>query len=145
MSGLPQTVSKSVIARNPHLFSNASSLTTPFAQDASLSPKRPSSRKSVEERLNKTERRWLAVLRERGHHDAAPWRVRLVLANSVTYVPDFYIPHTLGKPTFFEVKGAFQREKGEIKLRMAASQFPEFRFIKATWKSGRWTETEVKP
>ncbi len=139
---LPSTISKSVIALNPHLYGPAKIPAVLFIDPPRLTEK---PRKSVEERLNKTERRWLAVLRERGHHDAAPWRIRLVLANGVTYVPDFYVPHTLGKPTFFETKGAFQREKGEIKLRMAASQFPEFRFIKATWADGRWTEAEVKP
>lgn len=103
-------------------------------------------RKSVEDQLNRTERRWLETNRALY---PKPFGITLRLANGVKFTPDFYVAPMGGgicsKPTFFETKGAYIRPDAWTKLKMAASLFSEFTFIMAQWKDGQWTETEIKP
>jgi hypothetical protein len=152
---IPSRVSKSFIALNPHLYGTGSGAEPTERKNVSLGGAAAKGaglpvpiRKSVEERLNKTERRWLAVLRERAYERIGIQDVTLRLANGVRYTSDFsaVTKCEVGRfLTLYECKGGFEREDSWIKLKMAASQFPVFRFVKAQWKDGQWTETEIKP
>jgi|GEM_PF-3788975 len=99
-------------------------------------------RSEAEQSLNKTEKAWLSVLRGRGLAVRVQ-AVTLRLANKVRYTPDFSAVSD-GRYVFWEVKGAFVREDAWIKLKTAASLYPEFTFILAQKKRG-WTEKEIKP
>lgn len=54
-------------------------------------------------------------------------RVTLKLADDTRYTPDFWVLELDGSVSIIEVKGFF-REDALVKLKVAASQFPEFRF-----------------
>jgi hypothetical protein len=70
----------------------------------------------------------------------------LILAPGVRYTPDFL---ALGgsvmreQYTFYEVKGAFIRDRALIKPRMAAALWPFWRFVLAQWKEGQWRFREI--
>lgn len=54
-------------------------------------------------------------------------RVTLKLADDTRYTPDFYVLELDGSVSLIEVKG-FMRDDALVKLKVAATQFPEFRF-----------------
>ena len=54
-------------------------------------------------------------------------RLTLKLADDTRYTPDFYVLELDGSVSLVEVKG-FMRDDALVKLKVAASQFPEFRF-----------------
>ncbi len=148
---LPNTISKSTIARNPHLFGqsnqtpDASSLTMPLAQGAFVSSGRgavPSIRKSVEERLNKTECRWLAELRRRQYGPIHIQAVILQIGHDCRYTCDFFTP--LPRPRFWEVKG-FRRDDAMVKLRVAARVHSWAKFVLVEWEKKAWIEMEIAP
>lgn len=60
-------------------------------------------------------------------------RVTLKLADDTRYTPDFYVLELDGSVSLTEVKG-FMRDDALVKLKVAASQFPEFRFY--LWQQG---------
>jgi hypothetical protein len=132
--------SKSFRRLNPALYPGEDTERIDCAPVAS----RKTERKAVEERLNKTEKRWLFELRARGLM-VKPFGLTLLLANGVRFTPDFYCCISHRQPLFYEVKGAYVRPDAWTKLKMAASLFPEFTFIIAQWKDGAWTEMEIKP
>lgn len=70
-----------------------------------------------------------------------PWR--FVLAEGVTYTPDFLVVPKEGPLQIHEVKG-FMREDARVKLYTASRQFPWFRFFKAVKENGGWVLTEVE-
>lgn len=98
-----------------------------------------------EQKLNKTERRFLQILRARhGRENVGIQNITLKIADDCRYSPDFSVTR-LGRITFWEVKGGFMREDGFIKLKVAARAFPEFLFVLAQYKDKAWTEKEVAP
>lgn len=106
----------------------------------------PTGESEMERRLNKTEKRFLAVLRDRKYQTIGIQEITLRLAFDLRYTPDF---HTFYAPTdlftFWEVKGGFEREDAAVKIKMAAARFPHWQFVKAVWEEGLWTETVVRP
>lgn len=98
-----------------------------------------------EELLNKTERRWLDVLRGRNYSHVMVKPITLKLGHDCRYTPDLVTADTAGLVTIWEVKGAYVYEKAMYKPRMAARMFPFFRFVLAQWKDGQWTESLIKP
>jgi hypothetical protein len=98
-----------------------------------------------EQRLNKTERRWLDVLRSRNFVGLGIQSLTLKLGHDCRYTPDFITCDVAGLVTLWEVKGPWIYEKAMYKPRTAARQFPWFRFVLAQWKTGQWTETLIKP
>lgn len=54
-------------------------------------------------------------------------RVTLKLGDDLRYTPDFYVLELDGSVSLIEVKG-FMREDALVKLKAAATAFPEFRF-----------------
>jgi hypothetical protein len=96
-----------------------------------------------EDKLNKTERAFLVLLRLRGAERVRIQAVRLKLADNCTYLPDFSCS-VAGRFTFYETKGGFMREDGWLKLKLAARLYPEFDFVLAVKTKQGWKETPVK-
>lgn len=105
----------------------------------------PTGESEMERRLNKTEKRFLAVLRSRNYKLIGIQEITLRLAFDLRYTPDFHTGYYGGSITFWEVKGGFEREDARVKIKMAAAKFPHCQFIKAVWKDGLWTETVIRP
>ena len=59
-------------------------------------------------------------------------KITLRLADRTTYTPDFQVMFPDGKIQFHEVKG-FMRDDANVKLKVAAEQFPEFQFTLVKW------------
>ena len=55
-------------------------------------------------------------------------RLTLKLADDTRYTPDFYVLYPDGTVQLIETKG-FMRDDARVKLRVAATQYPEFEFI----------------
>lgn len=75
--------------------------------------------------------------------------VRLRLADGVWFVPDFLVVLPGGRADFHEVKGAkggrwYSREKGKLKVRIAADLFRGFWRIAVAWPlgGGAWGREE---
>lgn len=75
--------------------------------------------------------------------------ITLRLANRTTYTPDFYVLCCDGSMEFVEVKGSWKapnQDKSRVKLKVAAEQYPEFRFVavtrQATRDGGGWVREE---
>ncbi len=71
-----------------------------------------------------------------------PFRLRL--ANGAYYKPDFMVINPDRTMTIFEVKGHF-REAAKVRVKVAASLHPYFRFIVVTRSEGVWHLEEFKP
>jgi hypothetical protein len=69
--------------------------------------------------------------------------VRLILAPSTTYQPDF-LAQTKDGLRFYEVKG-WCRDDAMVKLKVAAKMYPCFEFVLVTREKGRWVEQLVAP
>lgn len=97
-----------------------------------------------ESKLNKTERAYLAVLRSQRHQNVRVQAITLKLADDCRLTVDFTYLTKEGEMVFVDVKG-WQREDALIKMKVAARQFPEFRF-QIVKKSGiGWAVDDVKP
>jgi hypothetical protein len=55
-------------------------------------------------------------------------KVRLILAETCTYTPDFEVLMPDGTKEFHEVKGHWE-DDALVKIKVAAEQFPEYRFL----------------
>lgn len=102
--------------------------------------------KSPEQKLNKLETRWLAVLRTRYADPIGIQNITLRLANGVRYTPDLNVWTVAPLPRLicFETKGLHRfREKGILKLKWAATEYPHFDFVLVTWNKDtqQWSET----
>jgi hypothetical protein len=82
--------------------------------------------------LNKTERRYLEILRQR---EELVWigvhTFRLRMAANTHYTPDFATLDKDGLFTMIDTKGEFTREDAQLKIKLAARMFPMFRWVKA--------------
>lgn len=91
--------------------------------------------------MNKTEAAYadaLEQLRQVGQIQA--WRfeaVTFVLGDDCRYTPDFLLIHCDRTIEFREVKG-FWRDDARVKIRIAASLFPWFRFTGVRRERGVW-------
>lgn len=78
--------------------------------------------------------------------------ISLALADlKTTYRPDFYVVTTSGQIVYFEVKARTKAGKvlledaGRVKFKVAASEYPEFRFVVASYSStGGWKFEEYE-
>jgi hypothetical protein len=68
----------------------------------------------------------------------------LYLARGLRYHPDFMVIYADGAVEIHEVKG-FWRDDAKAKIKMAADEFPMFRFRSFSLKKGKWEEMEFKP
>ena len=98
-----------------------------------------------EEKLNKLERAWLAVLRDRGAEwiGIEPFGLKLA-SHRCRYHPDF-ITLKDGLLTAYECKGPQFWDDAKVKLKVAAREYPFIRFVLVKREGGRWIETEVAP
>lgn len=98
-----------------------------------------------EDRLNKTERAYLAHLRSQSQN---VWigvqNLTVKLADDCRLTPDFAVLDRSGKLALVDVKG-FQREDALIKMKVAARLFPMFTFYIVKRDGGGWLETIVRP
>lgn len=86
------------------------------------------------------------------HGEIVAWRyeaITLRLAERTTYTPDFLVLKPDGAVELYEVKGGFIREDANVKLKVAAAQYPWFRFllVRAAGRKGAriWSAVEVHP
>ncbi len=63
--------------------------------------------------------------------------VKVRLAQGTYYTPDFVIFEKDGSISFHEVKG-FWREAARLRIKVAAEQWPQFRFVAVRWVKGDW-------
>lgn len=88
---------------------------------------------------NKTETRWLQRLAADPSVLSATYEgVTLRLADGVRYTPDVFVVYRDGSLGLDEVKGAYVRPDALVKLRIAVSQYPAFRWRLAMWRRGEW-------
>jgi len=83
-------------------------------------------------KLNKTETRYLEILRSRPENlwiGVHVWRARI--AANTHYTPDFATLDTDGVFTFYDSKGGFVYEDSQLKMKLVARMFPFFRWVKA--------------
>jgi hypothetical protein len=84
---------------------------------------------------NKTEARYNRErLAGKGKYEALSFR----MANGHRYTPDWYEPETA---TVHEVKGAYKfgsHGRARLAFDQCRAEFPQFRFVWATWKKGQW-------
>ena len=99
----------------------------------------------IDDGMNKTEAAYAQVLEIRKRADEVVSyefeRIKLKLATRTFYTPDFFV--TL--PTHFEVhevKG-FWRDDARVKFKVAAEQFPYFRFLAVTKAKREWRYEEI--
>lgn len=99
-------------------------------------------------RMNKTEARYAQEILEPAKRtgqilDYQFEAVKLRLADSTWYSPDFLVTerdHTL---TIHEVKGGFVREDAWIKLKVIAELYPQMAVLKCQYDKGKWTISYV--
>jgi len=97
-----------------------------------------------EQKLNQTEKRYLAWLRAQGDLWIGIQCFTLKLGHDCRYTPDFWALDELGLRAI-DTKGKHVWEDSIIKLRIAARLFPFFRFLKASEANGLWKHKEFKP
>jgi hypothetical protein len=99
-----------------------------------------------EDGLNKTELRYLAMLRARYDESTIGIQdIRLRLSKSLHYTPDLYLIDCDGgdlRIVFWEVKGPHRfRREGITRVKMAARLYPQFDFWLCEWDGREWKET----
>jgi hypothetical protein len=81
--------------------------------------------------MNKTEAAYAQTLEARKRtgliHDWKFEKLTLKIADDCRYTPDFMVIENDGAITVTEIKG-FWRDDARVKIRVAAQQFPYFRF-----------------
>lgn len=103
------------------------------------------SKTTDEEKLNKLERDWLRELRlMHPKENIGIQSITLKLANDCRLTPDFWTVDPNGQHIFWETKG-YMRGDADVKLRVAARLFLQFRFILVTREKGKWVQTPIKP
>jgi hypothetical protein len=100
--------------------------------------------------LNKLESEWLVVLERRyGPDQVKPQAKKYKLANGCWYCPDFSVnAKLLGSivlETCYEVKGKYAWEDAMVKLKVAAHQWPDVKWVLAWKEDGEWKEQWVLP
>jgi len=98
--------------------------------------------------MNRTEQAYANELEARRlSGDVASWMYEpagLRLAANTTYNPDFLVVLEDGTTEWHEVKG-FWRDDARVKIKVAATRFPFWRFIAVTKKAGAWIVEEFEP
>lgn len=104
---------------------------------------RPSTR---EQKLNNLERRRLAYLRRLNVPSLRIQAITLLIAEDCRYTADFTYLDCNGRMVFEDTKGPHVWEDSLIKMKTAAHQFTEFRFVLVREdRIGGWVAQEVKP
>lgn len=127
-------------ALNPALIaSHRSPATVPLDEKATIGSQK--AKKGRE--MNLTERQFEALLKQAFPGQEILYeRYTLKLAHDLRYTPDFAVVHRDGTIIFYEVKGAFIRDRALIKPKMAAEMF-NHRFWIAQKIDGQFRNTEI--
>lgn len=105
-------------------------------------PEAPRLRQRQGPKLNKTETAFLEWLCARyDPKDIRAQAVTLVLGNGTRYTPDFF---NLRASLAWETKG-FMRDDAAVKIKVAASLYPEIKFHLVTRDGGAWSIQEMVP
>lgn len=100
-------------------------------------------------RKNRTEEAYAAILQARKLarevEDFGFERVKLRLADGAWYTPDFDVTLADGSLEFHETKGGFIREAGMLRIKVAAHQYPHWRFYLVQHKDGQWGRRLMLP
>ena len=102
-------------------------------------PRKP----KVEEGLNKLETKRLAYLRMLKVPLLRVQAIKLRLADNTHYTADFTYLDVNGKLTFEDTKGPHIWEDSWIKAKVAASLYPEYRFVVVREDGMGWTIQEA--
>jgi hypothetical protein len=146
LSHIPTNPSKSFVARNPHLYGgqNAKVVTRQIQEGIKRTVNRL--RQSDKPPLNKLETEFynhlLFSIRE-SFGIVRQQAKRYKLANGTWYKPDF-TSMVDGRETAWEVKGPYSYRAGMDKLKIAAHQWPEVRFVLVWKQDGVWQEQEIR-
>ncbi len=95
-------------------------------------------------KLNKTERAYLQFLRIGGTRLVGIQNITFKLGDDCRYTPDFNHLNQDEHLVFSEVKG-FMRDDALVKLKVAARQFPIFKFVLVRKNGTGWDITEIRP
>lgn len=101
-------------------------------------------------RMNKTEARYQQEvieprLRSGEYRSARFEAIKLRLADRTFYTPDFAVVNdATGEIELHEVKGYWE-EDARVKIKVAAHQYPEYRFIAIQHQKGQWKTEEFSP
>jgi hypothetical protein len=119
-------------------------------ESASLEGRRPRKKgraRRVPGQMNGYETKYSLILDERKRKgEVYDWRFEpfgLRLAPSTFYHPDFIVQMEDGGLEIHEVKGGFVKEDAWVKLKVAASMFPYFTFIKCQYYRKEWSYKEI--
>lgn len=97
--------------------------------------------------MNKTEERYAWILEGRklaGEIQRYEFeKITLKLGDDCRYTPDFYVVNRESEIEMHEVKGTFMRDDAQVKIKVAAENFP-FRFFLARYSKVGWEVTEIK-
>ncbi len=104
--------------------------------------------------MNKLEEAWFNRVSSQNPNYPRPRAHSLTfkLANGVTYCPDVFVSEwpvigECAKPTAWEVKGKKAWDDAIVKLKVAAHEWPEIRWV-LVWKDSRdggWREQTILP
>ena len=94
------------------------------------------------EKLNKTEKQFLGFLMTKSYAWLGVQCITLKLADDCRYTPDFISLDNDGAMTMWEVKG-FMRDDALVKLKVAARNFPMFRFKLVHKENHGWCVEQV--
>lgn len=135
--------SKDVHKLNPHLFGVSASeiLEHEVLEKQHPAKQKKRIRQSPKPLMNRLEAEWFEHIKHLGAH---PQAVKLKLANSTFYKPDFFSFRVM---TAWEVKGLYGKnaDRGKLALKVAASAWPEIRFYLVWKEDGKWLSQEVLP
>jgi len=110
--------------------------------------KRARGRTARTDGMNNLERRYydhLRTLQLAGKiHSFAYERHNLKLADRTYYKPDFEVMLPDGTIEFHETKG-FMQEDANVKIKVAADQFPQYVFRLVQWKNKTWQIKTLPP
>jgi hypothetical protein len=68
---------------------------------------------------------------------------RLEIGVGARYKPDFKVWTDTGTIEYHEVKG-YRREASIVRIKVAAKQYPQFRFVLVTKKDGQWHHQAIR-
>lgn len=155
MKEIPQSVTESVRRRNPHLYPtyqpNGSGI-VPTEVPLMVSGVQKRVRQSEKPLMNKLETDWFNILSvqfpnyPRPRAQAKTYR----LANGVRYTPDFTAsswPCSGGpaRETAWEVKGQQAWDDAMVKVKVAASTWPEVQWILVWKQDSEWQQQVILP
>lgn len=142
-------ISESVRKRNPHLYPNPeehSGMTTLTVQ-VPVPPKPKRIRQSSKPLMNKLETEYFEVLKQRKHiENIRAQSITFRLANGCRFTPDLTCNLAISQRQLaIDVKGEHAWEDALVKIKVAASTYPEIQWFLVWKENGVWQEQAVLP